>query len=88
MPLVYEGKYCDSLEETLMLGKTENRRRRGRQKMRWLDGTMDSMDMSLNKSQETVKDMDPGMLLFMGLQRIRQDLETEQQQQQRQCTFF
>jgi len=56
--------------------------------MRWLDGTMDSMDMSLNKSQETVKDMDPGMLLFMGLQRIRQDLETEQQQQQRQCTFF
>ena len=60
-----------------MLGKTENRRRRGRQKMRWLDGTMDSMDMSLNKSQETVKDMDPGMLLFMGLQRIRQDLETE-----------
>ena len=69
-----------------MLGKTENRRRTGRQKMRWLDGTMNSMDMSLNKSQEIVKDMDPGMLLFMGSQRIRQDLETEQQQ--RQCTFF
>ena len=49
-----------------MLGKIENRRRGGREKMRWLDGTMDSLDTSLNKSQEIVKDMDPGMLLFMG----------------------
>ena len=57
-------------KKTLMLGKTEGKRRSGQQRMRWLNGITDSMDMSLNKLREIVKDRKPGALPFMGLKEL------------------
>ena len=61
------------LEKTLMLEKIEGKRRRGRQRMRWLDNITDSMDMNLSKLQETLKEGKPGMLQSMVSQRVRDD---------------
>ena len=61
----------DSLEKTLMLGKIEGRRRRGRQRMRWLDGVIDSMDMSLRKFQVIEKDREARCTTVHGVSKSR-----------------
>ena len=61
---------ANSLEKILMLGKIESRRRRGRQRVRWLDDIINTVDMSLSKLQEMVKDQKPGTLQSTGSQRV------------------
>ena len=65
---------ADSLEKTLMLGKIEGKRRRGQQRMKWLDGITDSMDMSLSKLREIVKDREAWRTMVHGITKSQTQL--------------
>ena len=79
---------ADSLEKNLMLGKIENRRRRGRQRIRWLGGITDSMDMNLGKFWEMMRDREARSAAIQGPQRVGCDLATEQQQSLSEPMYF
>ena len=70
---VFKEDYRDSLEKTLMLGGIGGRRRRGRQRMKWLDGTTDSMDMTPSELRELVMDREAWRAAIHGLQRVGHD---------------
>ena len=81
LKLLYFGhlmRTADSLEKFLILGKSEGRRRRGHQRMRWMDDITDAMNMNLGKLREMGRTKRPGMLQSMGLQKVRHYWATEQ----------